>query len=357
MNIFDVIGALIVGVSNVEAAEYIFDTLSLNPSQENEQSFIQGVLFFDTTPSVNEWMIRDVKGTRSRYSSSVNERDCFVLFDESRCRGSDVKMKQNAELMLTLGPGMCKDKLMQAAGRARLLGKGQNIHLIGMSDVTAKILEECANRDNSHVTSLQVLQWVMSNTKAATKDGMTEWAAQGGLFCITEGKGEEEFSLLREQLSVNDLYNFPVKPQMMDIVYRSNIEKLMVHRRNKELVEKMPKLLKDIDFRVSLYGSDFEVVKTVMGGECERELERAEEEEMEEERQCLNVAPRNEIDWDYKMVLNSKRVFEMLVTIGATRLSKVIEYYTASQLQDIPWTLKCNIYCTKISLKLFSEWK
>jgi hypothetical protein len=45
--------------------------------------------------------------------SPIKEKDAFIYFDESHCRGSDMKLKSNAVALLTLGRKMCKDKLMQ----------------------------------------------------------------------------------------------------------------------------------------------------------------------------------------------------------------------------------------------------
>jgi hypothetical protein len=57
-------------------------------------------------------------------NSPIKENEAFVLFDENRCRGADMMLNQDAKALLTLGPKMCKDKLMQAAGRLRMLDKG-----------------------------------------------------------------------------------------------------------------------------------------------------------------------------------------------------------------------------------------
>jgi hypothetical protein len=64
---------------------------------------------------------------------------CFAVFDDARCRGSDLKLRRQAVGLLTLGPGLCKDKLMQAAGRMRQLERGQALALVFTQDIESKI--------------------------------------------------------------------------------------------------------------------------------------------------------------------------------------------------------------------------
>jgi hypothetical protein len=102
-------GALLTGVSNYDAAKYLTGRKSLG-------KFYKGVVFFHNDK--REWCVRDFEGQEwPKYCSPLAEKDCFVIFDERRCRGADMKLKSSAAAVLTLGPNMCKDKLMQAAGR------------------------------------------------------------------------------------------------------------------------------------------------------------------------------------------------------------------------------------------------
>jgi hypothetical protein len=71
--------------------------------------------------------------------SPIKPRDAFVYFDDSRCRGADLKLSPGAVALLTVGVKMCKDKLMQAAGRMRALGKGQKVQLLGGEDIAERV--------------------------------------------------------------------------------------------------------------------------------------------------------------------------------------------------------------------------
>jgi hypothetical protein len=53
-----------------------------------------------------------------------------VIFDEARTRGADLKMAEDVTAALSLGPQMTKDKLMQAAGRLRKIGRNQKMIIL-----------------------------------------------------------------------------------------------------------------------------------------------------------------------------------------------------------------------------------
>ncbi len=102
-------GALLTGVSNYDAAKYLTGNKALD-------KFYRGIVFFHTQE--HAWYVRDFEGREwPKHCSPLHERDCFVIFDEMRCRGTDMKLKTNAKAVRSLGRNMCEDKLMQAAGR------------------------------------------------------------------------------------------------------------------------------------------------------------------------------------------------------------------------------------------------
>jgi hypothetical protein len=123
-------GALTVGASNHKVATYIWKTLDWDR--------FSGVIFFDVT--CGGWAIMDhMAHVLPKHTSSIHERNCFAFFDEYRARGSDLKLPQQARAVVTIGPNMTKDKLMQASGRMRLLDVGQTLVFVGNAEVTAKI--------------------------------------------------------------------------------------------------------------------------------------------------------------------------------------------------------------------------
>ena len=72
----------------------------------------QGVCYFDIARK--QWTICDLHGrSLPRHASPIAEHDTFTVFDDARCRGADLQLHENAVALLTLGPKITKDKLMQ----------------------------------------------------------------------------------------------------------------------------------------------------------------------------------------------------------------------------------------------------
>lgn len=63
-------------------------------------------------------------------NSSIPDNETFVIFDEYRTRGADFKMESDIVGVVSLGPSLSKDNLMQAVGRLRKLGRSQKLIFI-----------------------------------------------------------------------------------------------------------------------------------------------------------------------------------------------------------------------------------
>jgi hypothetical protein len=107
------VGAMLAGLELSGAAAFLLELLF-----KKEHPLRAGVFFQCYEDDNNgEWMLRDVDGRQWPLKHApIRERDAFVVFDERNCRGTDMRLRQNASAVLTLGPMMVKDKLMQAAG-------------------------------------------------------------------------------------------------------------------------------------------------------------------------------------------------------------------------------------------------
>lgn len=142
--------------------------------------------------------------------------EAFSICDEARCRGADLKLSPDAKALLTIGPKNGKDKVMQAAGRLRLLGRSnQSIIFVGTPDVSTKIREVTRGKHRARVTPKKmfgsistkiremarglnrerispkdVLGYVMANTVEATRSGLLPWTGQGLEFSATFGRPE-----------------------------------------------------------------------------------------------------------------------------------------------------------------------
>ncbi|KAF1783817.1 Protein of unknown function DUF3645 [Phytophthora cactorum] len=113
---------------------------------ERDDFGFAGVAYFDSREENNCWMIAE-KARRIEVSlkkSSMLEKETFVIFDEARSRGSDMKLLPDAAAVLTLGPKLTKDKLMQGAGRMRQLGCNQSLWIASFDEVAQSILRSVA---------------------------------------------------------------------------------------------------------------------------------------------------------------------------------------------------------------------
>ena len=287
-------GALMAGATdNEEVALYLVERLGQN---------YKGIVYFDLVK--NGWWVRDKYGRAwPKHSSPIHERDGFVYFDESRTRGADMKLNINSRAVLTLGPQMCKDKLMQAAGRMRMLEHGQKLVLMATKDVSSKIkrLNGIENSNPGHILPVHVLKWVMTNTVNNVAKWLPEWAIQGAQYIM---KSENpKLSLVPDMTKLGEMYRDELQERPVLEVWKRK-KKAVLRRKMTPWNEN---LLKDINGKITKYGVGF---YTKLGSnveeECERELEKEVELEQEVQKEIPKQVPRNEDDWSAtKLVLCS----------------------------------------------------
>jgi hypothetical protein len=273
-----------------EASEYLLSKL-------NGDRF-KGVCYYDALEG--SWVVREARGRcLPRHASPVAESHAFVLYDEARCRGADLQLRPQAVGLLTLGPTTGKDKLMQAAGRLRLLGRGQKLCFAASSDVTAKIelLRDTSPLQPSAVLqAVDILRWVMRNTVEATLHGVVEWAKQGLFFAATFGRPEAV--LQDEVLELRKMYASARFAQPVGEVVEGMLQQKHVLSSlsvGGPAAGRSSGLVKAISERSCRHGSGHLVVAgQATDEECERELEKEEEEEEEVERQVERVRPAQE---------------------------------------------------------------
>ncbi|KAF5833854.1 hypothetical protein DUNSADRAFT_9691 [Dunaliella salina] len=360
-------GAILAGVSNRAAAEHILPLL--------DGSRFQGVCFFEPRASPPTWMVLEARGRcLPRSSAPVAERNTFAIFDDARCRGADLKLRQDAVGMVTLGPGMTKDKLMQAAGRMRLLGRGQKLQFVGTQEVSEKIQRVVSSIDNSTrpspLTSHHVLQWVMANTCVSMTEGVMEWCKKGLHFVSTKAQAGQPF-LQEEQHDLEQLYSHaqterPVKEQVYQLAEQLLLKPRQIeqgkqpqehttqqqqqHHQQQQLQQQqqqqallqVPGLLSKIRERGAFLGAGHMVITSSIGTdeECERELQKEEEEEEENERQLPRAKPIAETDWDYSAAPAASSAIKLSSHTQLTTLPAAVRKYLPpdSQVQDICWS-------------------
>ena len=115
-------------------------------------------------------------------TSPASERldRCVIYLDEIHTRGTDFKFPDGFRAALTLGNGLTKDRLVQAAMRMRKLGSHHWLTFWSSFEVHQQILTLKKNSLDvkDTVTLIDILRWVYDNTQQTTWDGFNHWATQ-----------------------------------------------------------------------------------------------------------------------------------------------------------------------------------
>ncbi|KIN03188.1 hypothetical protein OIDMADRAFT_120170 [Oidiodendron maius Zn] len=164
------VGAQVLELQNEEMA---WKWLSSVPDSE-----AQAVIFFD---SRNDICILSRDGSKEllEVSPFLMQMDaCLVYLDEAHTRGTDLKMPANYRAIVTIGPGLTKDRLVQACMRMRKLGEGQSIALCGSTEIQSKILDH-SGKVGITIEVSDVLKWCIANTCTYSRKSIPLWATQG----------------------------------------------------------------------------------------------------------------------------------------------------------------------------------
>lgn len=342
-------GALLAGTDLHVNAKKI---LSILPTDGAE---FGGVLYYDSD-MFNDWVVLERSGRiLPKDLSPVKEDNVFAVFDEPRCRGSDLKLRADASAMITLAPKVCKDKFMQAAGRLRKLGRNQKLVIAGGLDVFSKL--DSGSNPGSLIpqetntlfdaTPAQVLTWAMKNTVKSTAAGILNWASQGFFFASTFRK-DPCFCVTDEILELDDMYGSSFAEQTVANTARE-VRKYYMKRTGgeEELHDSVKGMVESICNRINEYGCDFTCSARGCKEECcERELEMEVEEEEEVEVQVPLMTPRLEKQWSFETALNCQSPTELSSIAGVKALSAFVAGQIKPEaLASIRW---CNkIHCTE----------
>jgi hypothetical protein len=154
-------GAIILEMTN---HQFAVAWLSRRPDME-------AAVFFDERD--NECVItqsfRDEPQMRVGSPYADNLSRCLIYLDDVHTRGVDFLLPLNSRAILTLGKGLDKDKLMQAAMRLRQLGPGgQSLHFVASAEVGEALRERgvqfsICGKDNANGS--KILAWAVCPTQ------------------------------------------------------------------------------------------------------------------------------------------------------------------------------------------------
>lgn len=92
-----------------------------------------GISFCDSN---GQWFVYDIEGKfYIPRGTTIPDHQTFVVFDQARTRGADLKLNADIVAALSLGPELTKDSLVQAAGRLRLFGRNQTLIIMATQEV------------------------------------------------------------------------------------------------------------------------------------------------------------------------------------------------------------------------------
>jgi hypothetical protein len=329
-------GALLVGIENAQAADYVLKILGQQPE-------LKGVVYFD--PSAKSWMVKSRNEQVWPLSSSpIRPTDCFTIFDESRCRGADLSFKSTAKGLVTLGPRMTNDKLMQGLGRMRRLDQCQRVVYLGHQDVTRQICR-VTNQTTSAITSLMILRWVIANTIDLVRDGLAEWTNQGVHYCLANR--ETSCLLMKEYGACQEFYSDCHHSIALPEYYQKKVQELQSQFQGVEIPQSKRKIAKAIQVKLQSF-VDITISSTSnYVEECEKELEITKEIEGMREPETVAGQAVAEIDWNPEIVrrLNSS-AYQLT---GFIPLREVVRSHVKLTEHGIAWP--DNIYCSQNFLK------
>lgn len=170
-------GALLLGVTPHQLAKHICDRLRATKE-------IKGVTYAERDATTRQWswkvMRKEDYFVWSKASAPVATRDTFAVYGQAMCRGADLRLKPLAKALLTLGPSMCTDTLLQAAGRLRQL-QTQRLVLAAPHNIWLRLqaMEREKMLASNAPTVATVLRWTSENTVRYVELALPRWAGQG----------------------------------------------------------------------------------------------------------------------------------------------------------------------------------
>ncbi|KAI6342574.1 hypothetical protein MCOR14_006571 [Pyricularia oryzae] len=170
------VGVVISDLSNFEVAKAWLDMMS---TSANESLRKEACIFYSDK---HDAMVLDLSGkvdflSRSPYSTQTDR--CLAYFDELHTRGIDLRLPDHYRAATTLGPGLTKDKLVQACMRMRKLGTGQSISFFVTPEVQSLIMASKGSRKATEISIADIICWSITETWKEMYRNVGNWQQQG----------------------------------------------------------------------------------------------------------------------------------------------------------------------------------
>ncbi|KAF2009126.1 hypothetical protein BU24DRAFT_321403, partial [Aaosphaeria arxii CBS 175.79] len=168
------VGAQVLEYSNVEVARIWLDMLS------QDDGNAKAVITFndeDEMIVVERGREPELFKTTPYYEDTAS---CLVFLDEAHTRGTDLRLPDAYRAAVMLGPGLTKDKLVQACMRMRKLGSGQSVSFFVTDEVRQSINRAVSQPpSNVAITKVDLLRWTILETWLETERCIPLFAANG----------------------------------------------------------------------------------------------------------------------------------------------------------------------------------
>ncbi|CAE6439124.1 unnamed protein product [Rhizoctonia solani] len=146
-----------------------------------KQPDVEAAVYFNDQ---DELVVLPQHGSPALLSSSPFARrldKCIVYLDDGHTRGTDLQLPKETRALVTLGPKVTKDRLLQGCMRMRKLGHGQSVMFAAPPEIDAQIRNVAPNPISSEtpINTLDVLRWAMMETCKDLQHHAGHWAQQG----------------------------------------------------------------------------------------------------------------------------------------------------------------------------------
>ncbi|TLD09799.1 hypothetical protein PspLS_11577 [Pyricularia sp. CBS 133598] len=171
------VGVVISDLANFEVAKAWLDIMSSSTNESLERK--EACIFYSDD---HDAMVLDLSGkvellSRSPYSNQTDR--CLAYFDELHTRGIDLRLPDRYRAATTLGPGLTKDRLVQACMRMRKLGKGQSISFFVTPEVQSLIKSTKSSRKATEISIPDTICWTITETWKEMYRNVGSWQQQG----------------------------------------------------------------------------------------------------------------------------------------------------------------------------------
>ncbi|KJA23164.1 hypothetical protein HYPSUDRAFT_54564 [Hypholoma sublateritium FD-334 SS-4] len=172
------VGAQMLEMTNQQLVEHWLSLTSVD---------VAAGVFFDDSDSLT--VLTHTGLVEPLHSSTFIQRlhQCIVYLDDAHTRGTDLKLPPDFRAMVTLGPKVTKDKLVQGCMRMRNLGYGQSVVFCAPPEVDRYIRKLEKVEASAPVQVVDVLTWAMSNTCADIENHVPHFVQQGVYYNKRQG--------------------------------------------------------------------------------------------------------------------------------------------------------------------------